>query len=504
MKLRLFWIMLLAFVLVIVLGVCGMLGFFGLAFAGVWQPEEFRSGFQGAQKTYVATLADYYVAHDGSWSGVEQRLNGSPFGGPTNFLGYALADADGRVVVSNDRNYPLGRVLAPAERDRGTPVTARGARVGTFLLLRPTQGIRPDPINQDSPPNFFWPVLRGFLFAGLGLASALLLLAALFARRITRPLRGITAAAQALAAGQLDVQASGARVRELDDLASAFNAMARALAQADRQRRQMTADIAHELRTPLTIIKGRLEGLQDEVYSATPDEIERLLGETALLERLIEDLRLLALAEAGQLPLYPEALDARDLLRGAANAFEGQAAAQGVALRVEASDDLAQVEADPQRMAQVLANLVTNALRYTPSGGEIRLSATVDDRPATTDLAGDKETKRHTELTTITPLVSPSSRLLGAKPPIDGRRSSVVFRISDTGQGIAPEDLPHIFDRFYRADRARARGSGGAGLGLAIARQIVVAHGGTIWAESEPGQGTTISIALPATQGNPQ
>jgi len=503
MKPRLFWIMLLAFVLVIVLGVCGMLGFFGLAFAGVWQPEEFRSGFQGAQKTYVAALADYYVAHDGSWNGVEQRLNGSPFGGPTSFLGYALADADGRVVVSNDRNYPQGHVLPPAQLERGTPVTARGARVGTFLLLRPTQGIRPGPINQDGPPDFFWPVLRGFLFAGLGLASALLLLAALFARRLTRPLRGITAAAQALAAVQLDVQASGARVRELDDLASAFNAMARALAQADRQRRQMTADIAHELRTPLTIIKGRLEGLQDEVYSATPDEIERLLGETALLERLIDDLRLLALAEAGQLPLYPETLDARDLLRGAASAFEGQAAAQGVALRVEASDDLAQVEADPQRMAQVLANLVANALRYTSSGGEIRLSANADDRPAT-ELAGDKETERRAELTNMTPLVSPSSRQLVAKPPIDGRRPSVVFRISDTGQGIAPEDLPHIFDRFYRADRARARGSGGAGLGLAIARQIVVAHGGTIWAESEPGQGTTISVALPATQGNPQ
>ncbi len=253
--------------------------------------------------------------------------------------------------------------------------------------------------------------------------------------------------------------------------------MAQTLAQADRQRRQMTADVAHELRTPLTIIKGRLEGLQDGVYSATPAEIERLLGETAMLERLIEDLRVLALAEAGQLPLYTEALDPQDLLQGTANAFASQAAQQGVALHVEAPDNLPQIEADPQRMSQVFANLVANALRYTPAGGTIALRA--DHRPPTTDhrplLKGEE-----TQLSVVR------------------RQSSVViFEVGDSGQGIAPDDLPHIFDRFYRADRSRTRGSGGTGLGLAITKQIVAAHGGTIWAESAAGQGTTISIALP-------
>jgi signal transduction histidine kinase len=493
MKPRLFWTMLLAFVLVIVLGVCGMLGFFGLAFAGIWQPVEWGRSFQVGQRVYAETLADYYIAHDDSWAGVARRLDGPPFGGPAGFLGYALADDGGQVIASSDSSLAPGHTLDADLLAQGTPILARAARVGTLVLLRPTRGLRPGPPAVSAAPNppdsappasFVWTLLRSFMFAGLGLGGVLLALAAFFAQRLSRPIRGITTAAQSLAAGKLDARAPGARVRELDDLARAFNDMADALAQADRQRRQMTADVAHELRTPLTIIKGRLEGLQDGVYRATPDEIERLLGETALLERLIEDLRLLALAEAGQLPLYTEALDPCDLLQGAASAFAGQAAEQGVALHTETPDDLPQIEADPQRMSQVFANLVANALRYTPSGGTITLRAKIED-------GGSKIEDRSA-------LVLPRSSILDP-------RSSVIFEVSDTGAGIALADLPHIFDRFYRADRSRARGSGGAGLGLAIARQIVAAHGGAIWAESAEGRGTTISITLPlAAQSVPQ
>jgi two-component system OmpR family sensor kinase/two-component system sensor histidine kinase BaeS len=467
--------MLLAFVLVITLGVCGMLGFFGLAFAGIWQPADWRDNFPSMQHVSVEALGDYYVAHENTWQGVEQRLAEAPFGGPAAFLGYTLADSNGRMVASSDPNLRPGQQIDAGQLGRGTPVAVQGRRVGTFVLLRPGRDFRPGPANANRPPNFFWSVLRGFLFAGLALGGVLLALAAFFAQRISRPLHGIAAAAQALAAGQLDIQAPGARVRELDDLASSFNAMARALHQADRQRRQMTADIAHELRTPLSIIKGRLEGLQDGVYSATPEEIERLLGETALLERLIEDLRLLALAEAGQLPLYTELLDPNDMLVSAADALADQAMTQGVALRIAPPADLPPIEADPQRMAQVFTNLLSNALRYTPSGGTITLEASQIE-------AGSPQ------------LASQHNPQLALTAP----QSAIVFRVSDSGHGIAPEDLPHVFDRFYRADRSRTRGGGGAGLGLAIAKQIVVAHGGMIWAESALGEGTTITIAFPA------
>jgi signal transduction histidine kinase len=478
MKPRLFWTMLLAFGLVIVLGICGMLGFFGLAIAGIWQPQSVRDSFQESQHSYAASLADYYTAHGNSWDGVEERL-APPFPGPSGFIDYALVDQSGQVVASNDRSLPVGRAIEKAPLAYGVPVEAHGKRVGT-LIVRSGPNVGPgSPFEGRRPPDIFWSIVRSFLIAGLILASMLLLLAIAFAQRLSRPLHDMTKAAQAMAGGQLDVQVRAAPVRELNDLSNAFNAMARSLARADQQRRQMTADIAHELRTPLTIIKGRLEGLQDGVYSATPDQLERLLDETALLERLIEDLRLLALAEAGQLPLYVETLDPRALLEGAAAAFAGQAETHGVTIRVEAPDDLPQIEADPQRLAQVLANLTANALRYTPPGGTIALRASFELRVLSSELFQLDAETQNSKLKT---------------------HNSVVFRVSDTGEGIAAEDLPQIFDRFYRADRSRARGTGGAGLGLAIARQIVAAHGGEIWAESEPGQGTTISIALPTAK----
>jgi two-component system OmpR family sensor kinase/two-component system sensor histidine kinase BaeS len=480
MRPRLFWIILLAFTLVIVLGVCGMLGMFGLAAAGIWRPESMRDGFHGPPRTYVDELGDYYAAHGNSWAGIDRHLAQAP-PIPLGFLSYTLTDAGGRVVASSSQSLSVGGAVDPRALAQGIPVEHNGARVGTLLLGPP--GNAPGP--RGAPPDVIWPVLRGFLFAGAGLAVVLLGMAVIFARRLSRPLRNLTAAAQALASGQLDIQVPGASVRELDDLARAFNAMARSLAQADRQRRQMTADVAHELRTPLTIIKGRLEGLQDGVYSATPDQIARLLEETALLERLIDDLRLLALAEAGQLQLYPEQLDPRDLLEDTAAAFAGQAAAQGIALRVVADADLPPIDADPQRMTQVLANLVANALRYTPAGGTITLR--VCSRPAAHGPASAAQPARSDRPAPVIP-----------RHPKHEPTNRIVFEVEDTGQGIAPEDLPHVFDRFWRADRARARGSGGAGLGLAIARQIVMAHGGTIWAVSALGQGTTISIALPA------
>lgn len=295
---------------------------------------------------------------------------------------------------------------------------------------------------------------------GCGLALAFPLLAAALVvrsfRSITTPLADVMAAADALAEGDLSVRVTVRGHDSFGQLAASFNRMAEELERADRQRRNLTADVAHELRTPLHIIQGNLEGILDGVYEPDQEHIAATLEEMRSLARLVEDLQTLSLAEAGQLPLAREAVDVAELLADVRTSFSGQADAAGVDVRVEVTAAGAPlvIDADAGRITQVLSNLLANALRYTPAGGAITL--------------------------------------LG-EPFEDGVR--IIVR--DTGQGISAEDLPFIFDRFWRGDRSRSHtGGAGSGLGLAIARQLVQSHGGQISVESESGVGTTFTIKL--------
>ncbi len=302
--------------------------------------------------------------------------------------------------------------------------------------------------------------------AGCGVALALPLMALFLANRafrgIAAPLAEVMKAADEVAAGNLGARVHVNRSGPLGQLGRSFNHMTEELERADQQRRQLTTDVAHELRTPLHIIQGNLEGVLDGVYEPSAEHIQSTLEETHLLARLIEDLRVLSLAESGHLPLQQQPVQVGDLLSDVATSFSGQAEAKGVALitNIEGNGSLT-VRGDADRLDQVLGNLLVNGIRHTPSGGSIYLSA----KPANGD---------------------------------------VVLQVADTGEGISAEDLPHIFDRFWRGDRARTHAEGvGGGLGLAIVRQLVLSMGGTITAESDLGRGTTFSIRLPRLTHTP-
>ncbi len=304
----------------------------------------------------------------------------------------------------------------------------------------------------------------GILLAAVVAGVIALLLGVVLVRQITAPLRGLRSAAHAIAGGDLTQRVPVTSQDELGDVAKAFNRMAETLERNEMLRRHMMADIAHELRTPLTVMQGQVEALLDGVFPSTPEHLSPIHDQTVLMSRLVSDLRDLALAEAGNLRLEYRSTDLGELVRRVATAVEPAALERGVTLEVGVRPGLPPVYADGDRLRQVLHNLLGYALRHTPAGGKVHVTV---DR------------------------TSQAER---------GRCQTV--SVSDTGTGIAPEELPHIFDRFYQADRRRAQEEGGTGLGLTIARSIVEAHGGRIWAASQPGSGTQITFGLPDASQN--
>jgi signal transduction histidine kinase len=418
-----------------------------------------RAGFSPAS-LWADRLASYYGGQ-GGWEGVDALIAGYPRGpgwGPWNEdwqVDYVLAAADGTVVSASDEGR-LGQTLGRWERELATPIVADGGQIG-FLVLSPFVHAGPGPLSVAGH------ALRTFLMAGVVIGGGSLIVGLILSRGMSRPLMDLTKATRAVAAGDLSARVPVRHQGEVRELTVAFNAMAEELARADELRRNLTADVAHELRTPLSVIQGKLEGVLDGVYPATPEHVEPILEETRLLSHLVEDLRLLALAEAGQLALDRRAMDVGDLLRDAQVNFGPQAADRSVTLALDLPPELPRVVADWRRIAQVLGNLLTNALRHTPQGGCVTLSAVV-----------------------IPP------------PGGEAGRGVVEVTVVDTGTGVPPEDLPYIFERFWRGDKSRSRAGGGIGLGLAIARQLVEMHGGTIRVESKPGEGSRFRFTLPA------
>ncbi|MFC1935477.1 sensor histidine kinase [Chloroflexota bacterium] len=371
----------------------------------------------------------------GSWRGMwwlgEQRL--------------VLAEVLGRVVFDSEAEL-MGTKLGDELLASAVPLIVDGERVGSVLVAQGTDA----SLEQD----FLDRVNRGLFLAGLGAALSALLFAALLARKITDPIRRLTVAAQGIAAGRLNQRVSVSSRDEAGQLAKAFNHMANQLESAEQERRQMLADIAHELRNPLSTLQGNLEGMLDEVLPLEPGQVATVYDQTLLLSRLVDDLRLLSLAQAHQLPLERSAIDIGPLVHRVVEDFRPLAHDRGIALHAKVPDQLPPALVDPQRISQVLANLLSNALRHVARGG--RVAVAVDQAPAVLQVS-----------------------------------------VTDSGPGISPQDMPHVFERFYRVDKSRSRTGGGSGLGLAIAKGLIEAHGGRIWATSEPGEGSTFAFTIP-------
>ncbi len=431
--------------------------------AGQATADEFgQFVFDRDLESLASQAGEYYQIH-GHWGGADEvRWQGTrsmmPGGmnqgsgrgmGPGGMM--AIADVNGVVVLSG-AGHRVGEKLAPVEIAQGKAIESEGEFVGT-VYVRPIS-FRPSLAEEA----FLARVNRILLLATVIATGVALVLGVLIARALTQPLRELTVATRAVAAGDLAQQVAVRSQDELGELAHSFNQMSADLVRARDTRRQMTADIAHELRTPLSIILGHAEALHDGVLPPTQETFYIIHDEAQRLNRQIEDLRTLTLADAGELSLTRRLSAPGAMLERAAAAHAPHAAQKGISLELDVAPDLPEIDVDPDRMAQVISNLLDNALRYTPSGQRVRLSA----------LKGEK---------------------------------TVRLVIQDSGPGIAAEQLGRIFDRFYRADKSRQRDEGGSGLGLAIAKSLVLRHQGQIWAESQPGQGSAFIVELPAAGG---
>jgi two-component system sensor histidine kinase BaeS len=452
-RLRMVSIRSLAFKLTIAFLLVGLIGAILMAFF-LWRNTQRRFDQFVANRdqfSFTNILAQYYQTN-GSWDGIQAVFDRGRFQAPGPNLRRAalvLVDSEGQVVFFEGDDREIGHLLKYAN-NRGVPIEVNGTVVGR-LLFDPVPN-RPLPGSPEA--EFLAGMTQAITFSALGATVIALLLGVLLAQTLARPIRELTAATRALSKGDLGQQVTVRSRDEMGELATAFNQMSADLAYASQLRRQMTADIAHELRTPLSLILGYTESLSDGKLPATQETFDIMYDEAQHLSRLIDDLRTLSLADAGELTLNRRPVDPQALLERAALAHVPEAQRQGISIQIAATSDLPEVEVDPGRMAQVLGNLMSNALRYTPQEGEITLSAAADG-------------------------------------------NSVYLRVQDNGAGIAPEDLPYIFDRFYRGDKSRQRQSGESGLGLAIAKSLVEAQGGSVSVESVPGEGTTFTIALP-------
>jgi signal transduction histidine kinase len=426
---------------------------------------------QGNQKntqTTSAALAQYF-ANQGDWNNVQSLL--------PDFLRSAndrliVVNTSG-IIVADTENDLVGSSASSTGLSGGTAITTSAGTVGQLYLVsingngNSGKGMKSQGKGGQSTPmmtsmstmtleqDFFDRFNYSLLITGIIVAVVALILGLVLTRQITLPLKALVNGVRQIARGNLGHRVDIRSKDELHELGQSFNTMAASLDEAEQERKRIIADIAHDLRTPLTVIEGTVTGIQDGVFQPDKEHLSVIKDQTGLLTRLTGDLRELSLAESGRLKLNRETTDMADMVRRKAAQFEVKAREKGITISTILPAGLPAVNVDPARIEQVLGNLISNALQYIPSGRTITIAVKAEDK------------------------------------------QGLIVSVADTGEGIAPEHLPHLFERFYRIEKSRTRNEGGSGLGLAIVKQLVQAHGGKAWVESTVGQGTTFYFSLP-------
>ncbi len=459
-----------ALVLALVLG--GVGAYIGLE--ANRQAEHLQDRTDRAHSFRVQEILARFYSHNGDWSGLQPVLERTSFALGRTIV---LLGEDGRpVAATTSETFRFDKM----RKSDFMPVVVDGRQVGSLYIERERKHTGRDDFDKGAfsrPPDFGGPRVsavvvdagqleaplwsrfaevthRSLLWAGGAAGAAGLMLISLTSRRMLRSVSTLTSAARRMGRGDLSQRVPEEGRDEIGELARTFNTMADGLESAERQRRNMVADAAHELRTPLSNIRGYVEAVRDGVLEPDPETLDTIHQQVLYLNDLIDDLRLLAETEAGDFGLNRESGSLVEVVRTSVEGVRARAEAKGVALEIDLPPESPSLESDPTRISQVIGNLLDNAIRHTPAGGTVRVSANVG-------------------------------------------RAVATVSVTDTGEGVPADAIPHIFERFYRVDPSRSRSTGGAGLGLTIAKQLVEAHGGTIRVQSAVGEGTSISFDLP-------
>lgn len=434
--------LILAFTLVLALAFSSVNFYVGIT--AQREAERFEQRREEAREARAAQAVSRFYSPEGGWVELQPALERA---GPLSGGRLIVRDVTGQVVGDSSPGFARPKGAA----GRFIPVEVGGREVGSVQLSDTDVG---NTIREPVVSRLASAVNRSLFWSGLLAIGGGMLLIGLLSRRILAPVQSLTAAAQQLGKGDLTQRVSDEAPGEIGQLARTFNAMAENLEEAEKQRRSLVADVAHELRTPLSNVQGYLEALKDGVLQPDDKTIDTIYQQVVHVVQLVEDLRILAMAESGTLRLHRESGSIEELLRQAVDAFRPRAEAKGVDLSVGVQPELPDVPMDRTRIAQVVANLLENAIFHTPEGGLVAVSAR-------------------------------------------NSNSVLTVAVSDTGPGISSQDMDLVFERFYRVDPSRTRSTGGTGLGLTIAKQLIEAHGGSIGVESAVDQGSSFYFNLP-------